>query len=160
MERAIKLWQKSVMVFGAVGLPASVFYYCTRTGPEPADLSIAALILIAFLWTGVFLGAALEWARYGISPLEPLMRNRDMWFYRQRFWLRFAILFAFAWACFVLIAAGSAVAIGEVDEAGILFSPRGALLLFIFLLVFAAEGAVVGGIIDVFRIISGKKAGE
>jgi len=86
----------------------------------------------------------------GRTGLEPLFPGRFPWFYRQRYWRRFALVFAAAWTIFVLLAASVAMLAGEKEEALFFFTPKGASVIVIFIVIFAAEGAMVGGLIDLF----------
>ena len=149
------LWQK--LSFALSGIAAMVVgYYFAIHGTGPAEVFTAFLMLIFFGWTGALIGALVEWKR-GRSPLTPLFKGgRFGWYYRSRYWFRFAVLFVAAWVGFLLLAESVALIAGEKEEARLFLTSKGALVLVIFLVVFAAEGAIIGGLVDLVKYLRKK----
>ena len=150
------LWQK--LSFALSGIAASaVGYYLATHGTGPAEFFTAFLILIFSGWIGALIGALVEWKR-GRSPLTPLFKGEGFgWYYKRRYWFRFAIMFAAAWIGFLLLAESVALVAGEKEEARLFLTSKGALVLIIFLAVFAAEGALIGGLVDLVKYLREKK---
>ncbi len=93
-----------------------------------------------------------------LSPLlAPLFRTRFSWYYRQRYWVRLGITFGAAWLLFLPLAQAWAVYIGEKKEALLFYTPEGALLIAIILVIFMAEGAVIGAAVDIAAYLRRKK---
>ena len=143
-------WRRFVLVSFAAGAGAGAYYYLSGGNRGPAELFVAGLIAAGSAWLGALLGGFFDWMRLGRTGLEPLFPGRFPWFYRQRYWRRFALVFAAAWTIFVLLAASVAMLAGEKEEALFFFTPKGASVIVIFIVIFAAEGAMVGGLIDLF----------
>ena len=83
------------------------------------------------------------------SLLAPLFKKRLSWYYRQRYWVRFAITFGIGWLGAVAGAPLLALAVGEKKEALLFYTPEGAILIAIILAVFMLEGAVIGAVVDI-----------
>jgi hypothetical protein len=147
------IWQRFSAAFFVTGTAAAAVLYAMGKDKSPAYLFNLALLMVFSAWSGALVGGVLDWMRYRRSPLEPLFKVRFGWYYKKRLWFRFGSVFAVAWAGFILLAVSVAVAVGETEEARPFFSFKGALLLVIFLAVFAAEGAVVGGVLDFVRFL-------
>jgi len=150
------LWHKLGIAGAASGLVVSAYLYSTGGGAGPADYFTYLLITIFAAWAGALAGGLLDWARYRRSPLEPLFEGRFNWFYRQRYWLRMAMMFGGGWTAFVALAVSVALGVGAKEEAAPFYSPKGLLLVLVFVVVFALEGAVVGGAIDLVRFLARK----
>lgn len=107
-------------------------------------------------WSGAFAGGAYDWFRHRHSPFDPLLPAESFgWYYRTRYWLRFAGLFAAGWVAFVGLAVGLAVAVGAKAEADVFFTRPGLLVVAIFVIIFGIEGAFIGGLVDVVRRVRG-----
>jgi hypothetical protein len=157
MRNGLKLWQKTAGIFI---LPGAVvgWYACLSDGAAgPAEYFTSLLILAGFVWLGALAGAGIDWARTRRSPFEPFFDGRFAWYYRKRCWFRFAMIFGTAWILFILMAAGIAVAVGAKEEARLLFSAKGGLVLLILLAVLTIEGAMLGGLVDLLRLVFKKK---
>jgi FtsH-binding integral membrane protein len=123
----------------------------------PAEYFISLLILAGFVWLGALVGAGIDWVRTRRSPFEPFFDGRFAWYYRKRCWFRFAMIFGTAWIFFILMAAGIAVVVGAKEEARLLFSAKGGLVLFVLFAVLTIEGAMLGGLVDLLRFVLKKK---
>ena len=152
------IWKKGVMAGLLVGLGVAVYLHSSHKGITAAEVFNYALLAVSLAWAGALVGGVLDWARYRRSPFEPVFKERFHWHYRQGYWLRFAIVFSFAWVVFILFAAGLALAVGAKDDARAFFTIEGISLVVIFCFVFAFEGVIIGGIVDLFRRINKKKA--
>ncbi|MGC2423235.1 MAG: hypothetical protein WA666_02655 [Nitrospirota bacterium] len=135
---------------------AGYAYYVYSKGDRgPADVFDVFLILLWTGWTGAFLGGILDLVIRKRSPLEPIF-PRWTSVYRRGFWFRLMLLLPTAWTAFMAIAVAAAVLSGEKKEAAQLLSLEGGLVFIIFLFVFALEGAIVGGLIDLLgRLLKG-----
>ncbi len=91
------------------------------------------------------------------SPFTPLFGSRFSWYYRQRYWVRFGITFGIGWLGALLVAQVWALAVGEIKEALLFYTPEGAVLIIIFLAVFMLEGAIIGAIVDVAAYLRRRK---
>ena len=83
------------------------------------------------------------------SLFAPLFKNRFSWYYRQRYWVRFGITFGVGWLGAIALALAWLWWRGEKKEALLFCTPEGAILIAIFVVVFMAEGAVIGAVIDI-----------
>jgi len=150
------IWQKLGLGFLAAGALAGAIMYARDPSSGPADGFAYGLGAVFCGWSGALVGGFLDWARHRRSPFEPIFEGRFLWHYRQRYWARFALDFSAGWVAFVLMAALVALISGETSEAGAFFSVKGALLVVLFMVVFAVEGAVIGVLVDFVRLLSGK----
>ena len=91
------------------------------------------------------------------SLLAPLFNTRFSWYYRQRYWVRFGITFGIGWLGALALAQIWALAAGEKKEALLFYAPEGAILIGIFLVVFMAEGAVIGAVVDIIAYLKRRK---
>ena len=142
------IWLKlATSFFVVVSVAAISIGVATKAGR--AEAFLLALAPFAAAWAGALVGALADWKRYGRSPLAPLFKTRFGWFYGRRLWFRLALGFAFAWAAFIAVALAVSAAASATDEIRSFLSPKGVLVLLLFLAVFALEGALIGGILDV-----------
>ena len=149
-------WSRLAAAFFAAALAAAVFIGAlTKTGP--AEVFLLCLAPFAAAWAGALVGGFLDWKRHGRSPFTPLLGGRFGWFYGRRYWARLALEFAASWALFIAFAVAVAVLSGAMGEVRPFLSARGILVVLLFLVVFAAEGALIGGILDVVRHVRGKR---
>ncbi len=91
------------------------------------------------------------------SLFAPLFKSRFSWYYRQRYWVRFGITFGIGWLGALALAQAWAVAVGEKKEALLFYAPEGAILIVIFLVVFMAEGAIIGAVVDIAAYMRRRK---
>jgi hypothetical protein len=131
-------------------LPGAGYSYYVYSGSDKGQAEVFDVFLLMLFagWAGALLGGILDLVIRGRSPLEPLFPRRIPWVYRRGFWFRLMILLPAAWTAFIALAAAAALVFGAKKEAAQLFSLQGGLIFLIFLFVFALEGAVVGGLID------------
>jgi hypothetical protein len=150
-----RLWLVTAVIFLVAGgmLAAYHYHYAARR----LDMSVYVILALAGGWLGALVGGAVEWLRFSRSPLEPLFAERFEWHYRQRFWLRFAVVFSGAWLLFVIISALVAVMAGAFEEARTFVTRQGLTAIFLFVVVFGVEGALVGGVVDLVGYITRKK---
>jgi hypothetical protein len=123
------------------------YYVYSRSFKGPAEVFDVFLLMLFAGWAGALLGGMLDLVIRRRSPLEPLFPGL-VFIYRRGFWFRLMILLPAAWTAFIVIAAAAAFFSGAKKEAAQLLSLEGGLIFVIFLFVFALEGAVVGGLID------------
>jgi hypothetical protein len=130
-------------------LPGAGFSYYVYSGSCKGQAEVFDVFLLMLFagWAGALLGGILDLVIRRRSPLEPMLPGWA-WVYRRGFWFRLMILLPAAWTAFIVLAAAAAFFFGAKKEAAQLFSLEGGLIFFIFLFVFALEGAVVGGLID------------
>jgi len=121
------------------------------------DMPVYVILTLAAGWLGALAGGLVEWLRYRRSPFEPFFAGRFGWHYRQRFWLRFAVVFSGAWVLFVLVSVLVAVLVGAYDEARTFVTRQGLTAVLLFVVVFGLEGALVGGVVDLAGYLTRKK---
>ncbi len=129
-------------------LPGAGYSYYVYSGSckGQAELFDVFLLMLFAGWAGALLGGILDLVIRRRSPLEPFFPG--CWLYRRGFWFRLMLLMPAAWAAFIVVAVAAAFFSGAKKEAAQLFSLEGGLIFIIFLFVFALEGAIVGGLID------------
>jgi hypothetical protein len=130
-------------------LPGAGYSYYVYSGSVKgqADVFDVFLLMLFAGWAGALLGGMLDLVVRRRSPLEPLFPGWSF-IYRRGFWFRLMILLPSAWTAFIVVAVAAAFFFGAKKEAAQLFSFEGGLIFIIFVFVFALEGAVVGGLID------------
>jgi hypothetical protein len=138
------------LVFSLAALLPGAGYSCyvySGSVKGQAEVFDVFLLMLFAGWAGALLGGILDLVIRRRSPLEPIFPGW-VWVYRRGFWFRLMILLPAAWTAFIALATAAAFIFGEKKEAAQLFSLEGGLIFLIFLFVFALEGAVVGGLID------------
>ena len=130
-------------------LPGAGYSYYVYSGSCKGQAEVFDVFLLMLFagWAGALLGGILDLVIRGRSPLEPLFPGW-VWVYRRGFWFRLMILLPAAWTAFIVITVAAAFFSGAKKEAAQLLSLEGGLIFIIFLFVFALEGAIVGGLID------------
>ena len=83
------------------------------------------------------------------SLLAPLFRTRFSWYYRQRYWVRFGITFGAGWLGFLALAQIWAMNVGEKKEALLFYTPEGAVLIAIFLIIFYFRWETVWSVVTI-----------
>ena len=87
----------------------------------------------------------------------PLFKNRFSWYYRQRYWVRFGITFGIGWLGALAVAQVWALVAGEKKEALLFYTPEGAVLIAIIMVVFMIEGAIIGAAVDIAAYLRRRK---
>lgn len=95
-----------------------------------------------------------------MTDLHAMFGNTRRLWLRQRYWLRIALVFCLAWVLFVVLCIAVALAVGAYGEILPFFTPKGVLVVALFVLVFGAEGAILGGMADLLMHLAGKDAPE
>src|SRR5512143_424567 len=108
-------WRRLAVTFFIVALAAAASYGALSK-PGPAEVFMLCLAPLAAAWAGALIGGFADWKRYGRSPLTPIFGARFGWVYGRRFWVRLALLFAAAWAVFIVIAVAVAFAVNAMEE--------------------------------------------
>lgn len=153
----LPVWARSSATFTLVGAAVSLAHYYSSGPDGRLDGVVYTFFALACGWIGAGVGGAADWLVNGRSPLVPMFKGRFAWYYRKRYWQRFAMTFAGAWAAFILATVTGAAGYGEYGDVQGFLTPEGVFTVLLFVAVFGLEGALVGGLLDAAVFIFRKK---
>ena len=156
----LAIWQKASLLFFAGGAGYALYLYFSVGGSGAPEAFTGFLIAGFAAWLGAAIGIFIDWKVTGRSPFSPFFKGSFDWYYKSRYWFRFGILFGAAWVGFLAFAEALALAVGEKEEALLFITPKGALLLLIFVVIFVVEGALIGALLDFFKYLARKDDGQ
>lgn len=155
--RSLPVWARSSAAFTLGGIAVSLAHYYSSGPAGRLDVVVYVSFALACGWSGAGVGGAADWFVNGRSPLAPMFEGRFGWYYRKRYWQRFAMTFAGAWVAFILATVAGAAGFGEYGDVQGFLTPEGVSAVLLFVGVFGLEGALVGGLLDAAVFIFRKK---
>lgn len=89
-----------------------------------------------------------------MAGLYGMFRDARQSWLGRRWWIRLAVVFCLSWILFVVLCLSVAVAVGAYGEAAAFFTAKGVLVVLLFFFVFGAEGAILGGLVDLLKYLA------